>query len=142
MSRAGHRDSFRLLAALTRALEERLGPLQRPDNACLCPLVEEFAAACAASGRRVQTVRDAWSAMLCSIRGLGVEGALAVVQAYPTPAALFAAYDKLSEDPSRDPATLLCDLRMGRRSISREASASVYAAFFAPEGGLTSVAQS
>lgn len=57
-----------------------------------CPLYSEFFNQCANFEKGLMTLQDMWAQMLNEVPGLGPEVCASIVQAYPTPAALWKAY--------------------------------------------------
>jgi len=99
------------------------------------PLLTEFFNECANFEKGLMTLQDMWAQMLNEVPGLGPEVCASIVQAYPTPAALWKAYKSA---PVHERHAILAQVPM-RRATSRGAKVGLQKSknvfnhlFFAP----------
>lgn len=99
------------------------------------PLLSEFFNECANFEKGLMTLQDMWAQMLNEVPGLGPEVCASIVQAYPTPAALWKAYKSA---PVHERHAILAQVPM-RRATSRGAKVGLQKSknvfnhlFFAP----------
>ncbi|KAK9831283.1 hypothetical protein WJX74_010245 [Apatococcus lobatus] len=133
----GSGDTCHLYEKLTIIMKEKYGKLRGSPGAATMmqqslPEFPEFKTRLVLAKK--MTVRDVWSLMLHSVRGLGSQGVTAIVAKYPTPRALFQKYHQTMVSASRsgnDAVRAAQRLHEGMRlSPSRCMSASMSANIF------------
>jgi crossover junction endonuclease MUS81 len=143
------KETFDVLARMTTAIRDRYAPLRREDGAeakrdasvraaegaAACaeratPLtLEEYNSNLSREKRSLSTLRNVWGSMLMSVSGLGPENAQAIVDLFPTPSSLHAAYALM--DSPESASLLLASTRVSEhRTIGPVLSKRVYASLF------------
>ena len=145
------KEVFDLYGHLTAAITERYANLTAADGAMASgstdgvdpeplvpPTLDEYNTRVKNVKRSLATLKTVWGTMLMQVDGLGPDIAQAIIDVYPTPAALHSAY--VICGGGKAAAALLADLRTSRtRSVGKTVSERVYTSLFG--GSLTPIAQ-
>lgn len=150
-------STFRLYKSLTKAIamlysttasereQRRSTHTASVSNDIGLPLTySDFTNNCKWATKGSMTLRNMWGCMLCSVPGLGPESAQAILEAYPTPLALWRAYkDRIQNGGGIESARSMLVGLKGRgaaRSVSADMSCKVFASLFEKKWLVTSVA--
>ncbi|GAB4817237.1 hypothetical protein N2152v2_004283 [Parachlorella kessleri] len=146
----GHHETFRMYQALSRKIEAMYGPAQGGTpagpsaGAGQLMTFGQWDAHMTRITKGNTTLHDVWALMLAAVPGVGPEGAMAVLQHYPTPLSLYNKYCQVlreaaarQQDGRAAAHAVLLGLRRdgyGCRPLGPEKARRVFDALFARGG--------